>query len=763
MHPLTPFLLIIYPYLTSAQDCVCRPKSQCNVQFNSISEATRTTCTLPGGSPGFCCRDVLPSNPKNKLPPMPPKSKVAFPSSVSGADISNSLSVKRKIKPKLSPITVETTGHNQFTKGRKEDKDVSEAANSLFHLRDGLSLRQSEGFDSENSVEVNDACPWTTNRRPRCDNNARFRTVDGSCNNKANPLFGLSGTPFQRILHPTYPLGDNTPRTARDGSQLPSARHVSQVVFNKGDRRDNQGISAMFMQFGQFIDHDLTHTPTGPVIPQCCLPDRRDRDWIYPDDPFNGQQDVCFPIEVLRGDSFWGPRGRRCMHLQRSDTSPSVYPAVCEGGRWEQRNALTHWLDGSQIYGSTETESEDVRDPRDRALLAVSGSNSLLPTCADALRRNREPESCSEGCGGCTFVAGDLRVNEQPGLTVQHNAWIREHNRVAVELRASSPTWNEERVFQEARRVVVAQWQHVVYNEWLPILLGPAYMRSFNLQPSTSGYSLDYDPLFDPRINNEFATAAFRFAHSMVTPNIPGRDSRGNNNTRLDLRNVFDNSVFLQQRGFIEDTVRGQSQDIAPALDGSFVDDIVNHLFEDERGADGGLDLTALNIQRGRDHGIPGYNEYREQCASSRSRFGKAGDFRDLSAGDWISQSDIRNLREVYNDIEDIDLFVGGIIEKPHKDGLVGPTFKCIIGDQFTRLRRGDRFFYEHGFDRRTSFTPEQLDEIRKTSMARVMCDNTDITRAQPLMFRVPGEGNDFESCSSGAIPKLNLDVFTRF
>jgi len=115
----------------------------------------------------------------------------------------------------------------------------------------------------------------------------------------------------------------------------------------------------------------------------------------------------------------------------------------------------------------------------------------------------------------------------------------------------------------------------------------------------------------------------------------------------------------------------------------------------------------------------------------------------------------------VYKDIEDIDLFVGGIIEKPHKDGLVGPTFKCIIGDQFTRLRRGDRFFYEHGFDRRTRFTPEQLDEIRKTSMARIMCDNTDITRAQPLMFRVPGEGNDFESCSSGAIPKLNLDVFT--
>jgi len=734
------------------------------IQFDSVSDASRTSCTLPEGGQGFCCRDVLPTKPRIKLPSMPARPRTTRPNSLSGAEIANSLSESRPTRPRISPTSQETNGHNQFTKGREEFNDLGEAANSLFHLTDGISLRRAENFNSENTEEVNDACPWTTTRRPRCNNNSRFRTVDGSCNNKQNPLFGLSGTPFQRIRHPTYPLNDNTPRTATNGGQLPSARVVSQTVFNKGDRRDDQGISAMFMQVGQFIDHDLTHTPVGAPTPQCCLPDSRDRDWIYPRDPFNDQRDVCFPIEVLRGDSFWGRRGRRCMHLARSEPAPTVYPAVCEAGRWEQENALTHWLDGSQIYGSTDIESEDVRDSRDKALLAVSGSNrggrGLLPTCREAERRSREPESCNANCPSCAFVAGDLRVNEQPALTVQHNVWVREHNRVAEVLRAASPTWDDERVFQETRRVVVAQWQHIVYNEWLPILLGVTYMRTFNLQPSTSGYSLDYDPLFDPRINNEFATAAFRFGHTMVTPNIPGRDSNGRNNTRLDLRNVFDNSVFLQERGFIEDTVRGMTQDIAPALDSSFVDDLINHLFEESEEANGGLDLTALNIQRGREHGIPGYNEYRDQCASKRSRFGKARDFNDLSSGGWISQSDIQNLKAVYSDIADIDLFVGGIIEKTHNDGLVGPTFKCIIGDQFTRLRRGDRFFYEHGFDSRTHFTPTQLDEIRKTSMARVMCDNTDIRKAQPLMFRVPSDGNELVSCRSGAIPRLDLGVF---
>ena len=91
-----------------------------------------------------------------------------------------------------------------------------------------------------------------------------------------------------------------------------------------------------------------------------------------------------------------------------------------------------------------------------------------------------------------------------------HTLWFREHNRLATRLSELNRRWSEEKVFQEARRILTAEWQHIIYNEWLPILLGDNYMRRFNLYPTTEGYFLNYDDSIDPRINNEFSTAAFR-------------------------------------------------------------------------------------------------------------------------------------------------------------------------------------------------------------------------------------------------------------
>ena len=357
-------------------------------------------------------------------------------------------------------------------------------------------------------------------------------------------------------------------------------------------------------------------------------------------------------------------------------------------------------------------------------------------------------------------MAGDFRANEQPMLTNMHNLWVREHNRIAEELRIVNPRWDDEKLFQEARRINIAEWQHIIFNEWLPITLGKTYMKAWKLFPLTSGYSPDYDIGLDPRINNEFATAAFRFGHTLITPNVPEKDERRRNTTRMSLRKVFNKGVILNDRNFVENNMRGLVEDELPAFDGSFVEDIMNHLFEADEGDDGGLDLTALNIQRGRDHGIPGYNEYREKCASAASNFGRANSFSSLSSDGWMDSNDVRNLRKVYDSVDDIDLFAGGTLERNHRDGLVGPTFKCIIGDQFVRLKRGDRFFYEFGDDPRTRFSEAQLQEIRKASLARLHCDNSKIKRIQPLVFRMPARGNQLVSCNDGSIPRVNLDVF---
>ena len=749
-------------------------------QFASLRQATATECDLPGGGKGFACNDVdyKPSaiGVRESDSSDRPKTLKRPSATLSGRDISNSLDTERpqRRRDQDNLVDQETKGHNLFNKPRAEDQDLQESSRKLFYLMEdlGVGLRQAErdeGLDSENSVEVDNACPWTTTRQPRCSRTSRYRTVDGSCNNEERPLMGVAASPFQRLLSATYGRGDNTPREATRGGQLPSARFVSQTLFNTGDDRD-EDISSLFMQSGQFIDHDVTHTPNagiGPIkTPQCCTPDSRDRDWVYPSTPNSGQPDVCFPIEVLGSDSFWGRRGRRCMHFSRSSTAPTVFPFVCEAGRWEQRNAATHWLDGTQIYGHTQTERDDVRDKREPAFMAASAggprNRALLPTCALAGLNEREPESCDiQNCGtGCAFVGGDLRVNEMAALTVQHTAWVREHNRVAEELQTINPRWEDDRVFEEARRIVIAQWQNIVFTEWLPILLGPTYMRAFGLTPLTSGYSQDYDPDFDPRITNEFATAAFRFAHTLITPNVPGRDARGRNTTKVDLIDSFNNGAFLQERGFIEDTVRGQSQVAVPKFDSSFVDDVLDHLFEHVEGASGGLDLVALNMQRGREHGIPGYNQYRQVCQSASNNYRKADGFSDLTQGGWLSSRDVANLRTAYDHVDDIDLFAGGILENPHRDGLVGPTFKCIIGDQFVRLKRGDRFWYERGDDDLTRFSEPQLQALRQSSIARIMCDNTDIERAQPLMYRTPGPGNELVSCRDNEIPRLNLDLW---
>ena len=139
--------------------------------------------------------------------------------------------------------------------------------------------------------------------------------------------------------------------------------------------------------------------------------------------------------------------------------------------------------------------------------------------------------------------------------------------------------------------------------------------------------------------------------------------------------------------------------------DNSFVEDLRNHLFESSQGR-GGLDLVAVNIQRGRDHGLPGYNKYREICTGSRAQ-----DWPDLRRS--MDAEHIEQLRSIYRDVDDIDLYVGGFLEAAHEDSILGPVFKCIIGDQFVRLKKGDRFFYDLGLDENIAFSLAQLNEVK--------------------------------------------------
>jgi len=565
-------------------------------------------------------------------------------------------------------------------------------------------------------------------------------------------LLGMSNTPLARIAPAEYADADFQPRVAKSGLDLPSARLIRTQLLDGADRKDTNGISTFFVQMGQFIDHDISLSPEEEG--ECCEEDRNGRLWIFPSE---FDRDRCAPIRIPDNDPLWGPKGRTCFNFRRSTAAFAI--PNCQSTVLDQTNALTAWLDASNVYGSTEKELKYVREERSPLLRIKTGGTSrggrsLLPACIEVASSREEVTGCTEVCSQRSrdcLAAGEQRVNEQPALATMHTIWLREHNRLVTALEDINPSWDTERLFQEARRILTAQWQHIIYGEWLPILLGLQYMTSFNLLPLTSGFTSNYDENLDPRVNNEFSTAAFRFGHSMMPRRFPSVDRTFKDRTQFNLDDVFFNSsLFREDPDMVENTVRGQIKEPAQAWDSGFNSDFTSRLFEDE------LDLISLNIQRGREHGLPGYNTYRDICESGSYR--RASTFDQLTSGGFISSSNVRKLRQAYEDVDDIDLWTGALLENPHQDSLVGPAFKCILGDQFIRLKEGDRFWYETN-DRVTGFTSQQLDAIRQASMARILCDNTDIGQITPLVFRTESSINRITPCSDLiSIPILDLE-----
>ena len=152
-------------------------------------------------------------------------------------------------------------------------------------------------------------------------------------------------------------------------------------------------------------------------------------------------------------------------------------------------------------------------------------------------------------------------------------------------------------------------------------------------------------------------------------------------------------------------------------------------------------DLMAINIQRGRDHGLPGYAHYREVLG-----LGAVNSFDDLLGS--FTPEQLAKFKEEYKNVKDIDCFPAAISENPMKGSVLGSVNTHIILKQMGKFRSGDRFWYERD-DHLTAFTLTQLDEIRKATMARVMCDNLDgATRIQPWVFKTLESGQEVVDCA---------------
>ncbi|XP_037069374.1 chorion peroxidase-like [Pollicipes pollicipes] len=579
-------------------------------------------------------------------------------------------------------------------------------------------------------------CP--TEPAPSCDFDARFRRQDGACNNRRNPTWGASDTAIVRLAANTYDDGVDAPRSvSAAGGALPTARSVSAGTTGSTDD-ENTALTLSVVNWGQFMDHDITLSPVQLAAPgvelDCCV------DGVVADDA----HPRCLPIDVPEDDAFYGALGERCMEFARS--VPAV-PAGCSAGPANPVNVLTAFIDASNVYGSRESRATLVRAGEGGRLLIQRGA--LLPRDPPGVQIDTETPCFSpDPEGRPCFLAGDVRATEQSGLATMHTVWMREHNRLARGLARVNPEWDDERLFQEARRIVGAEIQHITYNEWLPLLVGEAYMRRMRIGTQRRGYSRRYSPRVNPSIATEFSTAAFRVGHTLIQGELElyPRVASSSVSLRINLRDVFFDPTLIYD-GRLDQIAIGMITQHPQTCDANIAEDLTEFLFQEE-GHAFGLDLIALNVQRGRDHGIATYNTMRARCGLTR-----VTSFAQLLR--QIPADVVRRLRSVYAHVDDIDLFVGAVSERPVPGAAVGPTIQCIVGDQFARLRWGDNFFYDLG-GRPWSFTRVQLDQLRRVSWARVLCDNIRSIRGiQRSAFQAAGRGNSITACRN--LPSMNL------
>ncbi|MEM9409906.1 MAG: peroxidase family protein [Planctomycetota bacterium] len=501
-----------------------------------------------------------------------------------------------------------------------------------------------------------------------------YRTFNGTFNNLTRPRDGSILTELIRMAPAAY-----GPRNSMARHEMESPRVISNAIGTQnGNMVNARGLTDLVWQWGQFLDHDLDLT-----------------EFQTPVEIEN--------IKVPLGDPIFDPTSAggktipfmRSLHRARPFRTNLVR---------QQLNEITAWIDGSNVYGSETERAESIRTHED-GLLATSGGGLFMPLE-------------TAGNGALIFRAGDIRSTEQVGLATMHTLFVREHNRLAVDIKAANPGLGDEAIYQRARKEVYAILESITYNEWLPALFGPDHPLA-----SYGGY----DPSVNPNIANEFSGAAYRFGHTMLSNQLLRLNDDGTPiaDGPILLRDAFFNANALLDYG-IEPYLKGLMTQQAQEVDTKFISGVRNFLFSNApdatQGPSGpvGFDLAALNFQRGRDHGIPDFN-------TVRIAYGLPAldSFAELTS-DVLLQA---QLASVYPSIDHLDPLVGFLAEDHASNSSLGITLITILKDQFERVRDADRFWYE------LVYTGEDLERIRNTTLADVIKRNTTLTNVQDNVF----------------------------
>ncbi|XP_065371103.1 peroxidase [Calliphora vicina] len=486
------------------------------------------------------------------------------------------------------------------------------------------------------------------------------------------------------------------------------------------------------VQWSQFVANDLnkpvvTTMSNGSPI-ECCNIQNYKLSPRY-------HHPACEPLISKDNANRYGPD--TCLNYVRSALAVGHR---CTFAAPEQLNQGTAKLDLSQLYGFNEKSQNRMRLKQKGLLKSTSlgkSQDSLLPMAEEDT--NWFCALIPDGGSNSTcFMAGDSRVNSDPFAIIIHTIMMRNHNRIAKELNIQHPDWNDDQLFQKAKSINIDIYHRIVIDEWLPVVLGTSMTNEIKMIKSRS---VNNESLH--QISNEYAIAASRFYLSMMPNELRNYAmDTGSEYSKDESSNKIDTNIFILKDEIYSPSIEYTSNKLdqilysvlmqqAMKLDASYVESLSSDLANNKRPTHS--DLLAFDIQRGRDHGLQPYFKYLEICNNV-----KINNWKDLQT--FIKPEDLSKLKNAYSNWRDIDLIVGGISEMSARNATVGPTFQCIIGEQFSKLKQ----WHQSEIDQ----TDLDLSKWKTTSAADLLCLNSNLQRVPLNIFKISSKTNPLVECS---------------
>ncbi|KAI1304155.1 Dual oxidase [Halotydeus destructor] len=520
---------------------------------------------------------------------------------------------------------------------------------------------------------------------------AEMQRYDGWYNNLAHPAWGSIESQLTRKAVSSY--SDGVYMMA--GMDRPSPRTLSQHIMKGDDGIPSaRNLTTLFAFFGQMVSLEiLMASESGCPI-------------------------EMHKIDIEKCDPMFdkGCQGNRKMPFHRAAYDPST--GQSPNLPREQLNHVSSWIDGSFVYSTSETWLNSMRSFKDGKFRTSDTSDTFPPKNRDRapllnvapahLHKMPSPERM--------FLLGDPRTNQNPPILALGILMFRWHNTLADRVRVEFPDWSDEDIFQRARRLVIASLQNIILYEYLPTLLG---------DDDPVGPYVGYKPDVHPGISHVFQSAAFRFGHTMIPPGLYRRDAtcdfkttpKGYPGIRM-CASWWAAEEILPKLG-VEELLMGITSQIAEREDAILCSDVRDKLFGPMDFSR--RDLAALNIMRGRDNGLPDYNTVRKVFGLE-----PITDWANINPEMYKTNPEMfMKLEKEYKTLDNVDLYVAGMLEARTSEGRPGPLFRRIIKEQFERIRDSDRFWFENAGN--DLFTPEEVAAIRNISLWDILVNATDI------------------------------------